>query len=74
MTNTIIDNLDPEWLLPFGLGLLGVPEATEYVIEQWKAGRKRPLRMHLPYFIHMPSINIFFALRSVRDRCSQGGN
>jgi len=62
MTDVIIDNLDPEWLLRFGLELLGVPEGTEYVIGQWKAGRRKPLRTCLPYFIHMLSINIFFAL------------
>ena len=62
MTDTIIDNLEPEWLLRFGVELLGVPEAIEYVVQQWKAGRKKPLRTYLPYFIHMLSINIFFAL------------
>jgi hypothetical protein len=62
MADAIIDNLDPEWLLRFGLQLLGVPESTEYVIQQWKVGRKKPLRSYLPYFIHMLSINVFFAL------------
>ena len=62
MTDTIIDNLDQEWLLRFGLALLGVPEATEYVTNQWRADRKKPLRTYRPYFIHMLSINIFFGL------------
>ncbi len=62
MTDTIIDNLDPEWLLRLGLQLLGVPEATEYVVAQWRTDRKRPLRTYRPYFIHMLSINIFFSL------------
>jgi hypothetical protein len=62
ITNTIIDNLDPEWLLRFGLQLLGVPEATNYVVGQWQADRKKPLRTYRPYFIHMLSINIFFSL------------
>ena len=62
MTDTIIDNLDQEWLLRFGLDLLGVPEATDYVVNDWKSNRRKPLRTHRPYFIHMLSINIFFAL------------
>ena len=62
MTDTIIDNLDQEWLLRFGLDLLGVPEATDYVLNDWKSNRRKPLRTHRPYFIHMLSINIFFAL------------
>lgn len=62
MTDAIIDNLDPEWLLRFGLQLLGVPEATEYVVTQWRTDRKKTLRAYRPYFIHMLSINIFFSL------------
>jgi len=62
MTGNIIDNLDQEWLLRFGLNLLGVPEATEYVVKQWREDRKKPLRTYHPYFIHMLSINIFFSL------------
>lgn len=62
MTDTIIDNLDPEWLLRFGLALLGAPEDTEYVVNQWREDRKKPLRTYRPYFIHMLSINIFFGL------------
>lgn len=62
MTDTILDNLDPEWLLRFGLQLLGVPEATEHVVTQWRTDRKKPLRAYLPYFIHMLSINVFFSL------------
>ena len=62
MTDTIIGNLDPEWLLRFGLQLLGVPEATEYVVAQWRSERKKPLCAHRPYFVHMLSINVFFSL------------
>jgi hypothetical protein len=62
MTNMIIDNLEPEWLLQFGLELLGVPEETEHVVNHWRSNRKKPLRTYLPYFIHMLSINIFFSL------------
>jgi hypothetical protein len=62
LTDTIIDNLDPEFLLRFGIALLGVPEAVEYVVKTWIEGRRKPLRVTYPYFIHMLSINIFFSL------------
>jgi hypothetical protein len=62
LTDTIIDNLESEWLLRFGLELLGVSEATEYVVNDWRSNHKKPLRTYRPYFIHMLSINIFFSL------------
>ena len=62
LTDTIMDNLDQEWLLRFGLGVLGLPEVTEFVIQRWIGDRRKPLRGYLPYFTHMLSINIFFAL------------
>jgi len=62
ITDTIIDNIDPEWLIGFGLELLGVPEATAWVQNDWVHKRRPPLREHVPYFIFMLSINIFFCL------------
>ena len=62
MTDYIIDNMDPEWLVGFGLELLDLPEATQFVRDDWTARRKPPIRQHLPYFAFMLSINIFFAL------------
>jgi len=62
ITDTIIDNMDPEWLLRFGMQLLGVPEAVDWVIKDWIHRRRPPLREHVPYFIFMLSINIFFCL------------
>ena len=32
IADAIIDYMDPEWLLRFGLDLLGVPDATEWVV------------------------------------------
>jgi len=62
VADVIIDNMDPEWLLRFGLNLLGVPEATDWVVGDWIARRRPPLREHAPYFIFILTINIFFCL------------
>jgi hypothetical protein len=62
ITDMIIDNMDPEWLLGFGLRLLGLPEATQWVLNDWIGKRRPPIREHVPYFIFMLSINIFFHL------------
>src|SRR5882672_101531 len=62
IADTIIDNLDPEWLLRFGLDLLGLAEAAEIVIADWAQRRRPPLREHVPYFIFLLTINIFFCL------------
>src|ERR1035441_4320024 len=62
LADTIIDCMDPEWLLSFGLDLLAIPEAKEAVSADWISRRSPPLRQHLPYFIFMLTINIFFCL------------
>ena len=62
IADTMIDSMDPEWLLRFGFDLLGVPEATDWVVSNWKERRRPPLREHLPYFVFMLTINIFFCL------------
>jgi len=61
MADYIIDNMDPEWLVGFGLELLDLPEATQIVRDDWTARRKPPIRQHLPYFAFMLSINILFS-------------
>jgi hypothetical protein len=62
ITDTIIDYIDQEWLIVFGLQILGVPEAIDSVRADWIAGRRKPIREYLPYFTFMLSINIFFCL------------
>jgi len=62
IADTIIDYMDQEWLLRFGLDLLGAPEATDWVINEWVSRRRPPLRDHMPYFTFMLTINIFFCL------------
>ncbi len=39
-----------------------MPEATEWVVADWINRRRPPLREHVPYFIFMLTINIFFCL------------
>jgi hypothetical protein len=62
IADAVIDYLDPEFLLNFGLDLLGVPAATEWVVKDWKERRKPSLRDHIPYFVFLLTINIFFCL------------
>lgn len=62
MADYIIDNMDPEWLINFGLELLDLPHASQFVRDDWTARRTPPIREHLPYFTFMLSVNVFFAL------------
>jgi hypothetical protein len=62
MADLIIDYMDAEWSIRFGLDLLGVPEATELVIGDWICRRRPSIREYLPYFTFMLSINLFFSL------------
>jgi hypothetical protein len=62
IADTVVNYMDAEWLLRFGLGLLGVPEATEWVVTDWIERRRPTLRQHVPYFVFMLTINIFFCL------------
>jgi hypothetical protein len=62
IADMVIDYLDPEWLLRFGLELLGVPEATDSVVKDWIVRRRPSLRQYVPYFVFMLTINVFFCL------------
>jgi hypothetical protein len=62
IADTIIDYMEPEWLIRLGLDLLGMPEFTNYVIEDWSKRRRSPLRDYVPYFIFLLTINLFFCL------------
>jgi hypothetical protein len=62
LADMIIDNTDPEWLLEFGMKLLGVPEAVEWVLKDWIGKRRPALREKYPYFVFMLTINIFFCI------------
>ena len=71
IADAMVDNLDPEWILRFGLDLLGVGDETERVLDDWRSRRRPPLREDYPYFIYMLRINLFFCLvlpqRLLRD-------
>ncbi len=62
LTNIMIDNLDPETILRFGINHFRVPEAVDWAVNDWVSKRRPALREYVPYLIHMLSINIFFAL------------
>ena len=62
IADTIIENMDPEWLLRFGLGLLAISEAADFVVNDWSNHRRPPLRDYVPYFVFLLTINIFFCI------------
>ena len=62
IADAILDYLEPEFLLLFGLDLLGLPEAKTQVIKEWKNSRKPNLRQYVPYFVFLLTINLFFCL------------
>jgi hypothetical protein len=62
IADTVINCLDPEFLLRFGLDLLGASQATEWVVDDWKERRRPNVREHVPYFVFLLTINIFFCL------------
>jgi len=62
LADTMIENLDAECLLRFGIDVLGLSEATDWVLNDWTERRRPPLREYVPYFVFMLTINIFFCL------------
>ena len=62
MTDIIIDHMDQQWLLGFGIDLLGVSDLKEQAISDWVGKRRPSLRQCIPYFIFMLSVNLFFCL------------
>ena len=62
IADTIIDFLDPEWILRFGLTLFGLPNAAEPTVTAWIESRRPSLRKRFPYFVFMLTVNIFFCL------------
>jgi hypothetical protein len=62
LTDTILSNLDPEFLLCFGLELLGHGNIADDFVSDWMTARRPPLHETVPYFMFLLSINVFFCL------------
>ncbi len=62
MADIIIDNIDQQRLLAFGIDMLGLSDIREAAVSKWVGSRRRPLRECVPHFIFMLTVNIFFCL------------
>jgi len=63
MADFIIDNMDAEWLIGFGMEFLDMRrEAIAWVHNDWTTRRKPAIREYAPYFTLLLTVNIFFAL------------
>ncbi len=63
LTDKIIDSFDQQLLLRFGLATLAfTSEAVRWILNRWQTDGQRNIRDYLPYFTHVLSINIFFAV------------
>jgi hypothetical protein len=72
IADTLIDLMDEEKAIRFGLALLGVPiDFHDRVIGRWVAGGKRPIGEFAPYFRHMFSVDFFFKLAIAADLISR---
>jgi hypothetical protein len=72
IADTLIDLLEEEKAIRFGLALLGVPiEDYDDVVARWAAGGKRPIGEFAPYFRHMFSVDLFFQLAVAADLISR---
>jgi hypothetical protein len=49
MIDIIIDHMDKQWLLGFGIDLLGVSDLKEHAISDWVGKRRPSLRQCMPY-------------------------
>ena len=72
IADTLIDLMDEEKAIRFGLALLRVPiDFHDEVIGRWVAGGKRPIGEFAPYFRHMFSVDFFFQLAIAADLISR---
>lgn len=62
-----------ESVLKFGLALVGVPEEAHVrVLDVWRSRNKQPIRTVFPYFAHVFSVDLFFAIAIAADLISRG--
>lgn len=72
IADTLIDLIEEELSIRFGLSLLGVPpEFHDFVIQRWAAAGKPSIGEFAPYFRHMFSVDLFFHLSIAADLISR---
>ena len=72
LADTLIDLLEEEQSIRFGLSLLGVPpEFHDLIAQRWAAAGKKPITEFAPYFRHMFSVDLFFHLSVAADLISR---
>lgn len=72
IADTLIDLIEEEKAMRFGLTLLGVPlDFHDVVIHRWAAAGKPPIGEFAPYFRHLFSVDLFFDLSIAADLISR---
>lgn len=72
LADTLIDLIEEEQSIRFGLSLLSVPpNFHDFVIQRWAAAGKPSIGEFAPYFRHMFSVDLFFHLSIAADLISR---
>jgi len=72
IAETLIDLLDEEVSMRFGMTLLQVPsDVQSAAVARWSAGGKQPLREFAPYFRHVYVVDLFYHLAIGADLISR---
>jgi hypothetical protein len=72
IADTLIDLLEEEKAIRFGLAMLGVSvDFHDDVVQQWVSAGKPPLGEFAPYFRHLFSVDFFFHLAISADLISR---
>ena len=72
LADTLIDLIEEEQSIRFGLSLLGVPtQVHDLVIQRWLAAGKPLIGDFAPYFRHMFAVDLFFHLSLSADLISR---
>jgi hypothetical protein len=72
LADTLIDLIEEEQSIRFGLSLLGIPpHVHDFVVQRWAAAGKPSIAEFAPYFHHMFSVDLFFHLSIAADLISR---
>lgn len=72
IADILIDLIEEEQSIRFGLSLLRVPsQVQDLIIQRWAAAGKPSIREFAPYFRHMFSVDLFFHLAIAADLISR---